>query len=259
MPAGPELIADALLARVPAVYLVETAVIGLAAQAFAKRAPWARAFPEQPGYRVALPSPRVSRLERKSTYSIRRAERLGIDVNVTLVEAPDEVVSALDRFFAVHESRFPPGASGDRRFANESARRWYRDTIGGLARESRVFLIEIQESGYLMASQLTLLAGHGALFHGAATRPGGRLRGPGHVLMHLSLQHALDKGARVMDLGQFAGQPGGPKDRVGPSAIPCAHLAIARSARGQRLLNLAIATRKAARTRLSSPLAPHAG
>ena len=196
VPAGPVLIADALLARVPAVYLVETPVLGLAAQAFTTRAPWARAFPEQPGYRVALPSPRVSRLERKSTYSIRRVERLGIEVNVRLAEAPHEVLSALDRFFAVHESRFPPGANGDRRFANEPTRQWYRDTIGRLARESRAFLIEIQESGYLMASQLTLLAGHGALFHGAATRPGGRLRGPGHVLMHLSLQHALDKGAR---------------------------------------------------------------
>ena len=174
VPAGPELIADALLARVPAVYLVENPVLGLAAPAFATRAPWARAFPEQPGYRVALPSPRASRLERKSTYSIRRAERLGIEVNVTLAEAPAR--SRVRSRSLLRGSR-EPLSSGRQRgppFANESAREWYRDTIGGLARESRAFLIEIQERGYLMASQLTLLAGRGALFHGGSgDTPGG--------------------------------------------------------------------------------------
>src|SRR5919197_5784809 len=88
----------------------------------------------------------------------------------------------------------------------------------------------------LVASVLGLLSGRGALFHTTATRPGGALRGPGHVAMLTWVEEAAAAGAEVMYLGRGAGQPESPKARLGARAFPLFDVLAARSAGRQSAL-----------------------
>ena len=243
-PHAADLIAEALVEEAHAVYLVETPQAGIAAQAFRSGAPWMRFWRDEDSFRVSLPPPRLHRLRQKVAYTTRRAERLGARISVSVADERNEVGNALERFFELHEQRWRGKKDFDARFLTHDLRDWYRSTIASLTPRRGVYIVEVRENDGLVASQLNFLAGHGAMFYAAATQPGGELRGPGHVAMLSSLEYARARGATVMDLGQLAGEAGGPKDRVGPTRVPSGHLAAARSPRAQRALDLAVVVRR---------------
>jgi hypothetical protein len=111
-------------------------------------------------------------------------------------------------------------------------------------------VVEALENGAVVASQLNLLHGRGALFLATATRVGGAVRGPGHVVMLRSLSEAYDAGAEVMNLGAYAEDPGGPKDRLGPFRVPSCRALIVRSRMLQGCVDLTLGARRWVRTAL---------
>jgi CelD/BcsL family acetyltransferase involved in cellulose biosynthesis len=194
--------------------------------------------------------PRLERLERKEAYELRRAERLGVAVSVQVLREPDEVVAGLDGFFEMHRERWQGREHGDQRFKGELEQDWYRSTFRVLAEEERVRIVEARENGTVVASQLNLLHGRGALFLATATRVGGAVRGPGHVVMLRSVIEAHQAGAEVMNLGAYAEEPGGPKDRLGPFRVPSCRALVARSRALQSCVDLTLGARRWARTAL---------
>ncbi len=232
------------------VYLYETSREGLALQAVDRQIPHARISPWRDCLFVELPPPRLERLERKQAYELRRAERHGVSVSVRALREPDEVVAGLDRFFELHRDRWQGREHGDNRFKGELEQRWYRGTFRALAERGDARIVEALENGTVVASQLNLLHGRGALFLATATRVGGTVRGPGHVVMLRSLTEAHEAGARIMNLGAYAEDPGGPKDRLGPFRVPSCRALMTRSRTLQGCIDATLGARRWVRTAL---------
>jgi CelD/BcsL family acetyltransferase involved in cellulose biosynthesis len=245
-----ERLLEVALSEAQLVYLYETSRVGLALQAVDRRVPHARISPWRDCLFVDLPPPRLERLERKQAYELRRAERLGAAVAVRVLREPDEVVAGLDRFFELHGDRWQGREHGDNRFRGELEQTWYRGTFRALAERDAVRIVEALENGTVVASQLNLLHGRGALFLATATRVGGAVRGPGHVVMLRSATEAHEAGAEVMNLGAYAEDPGGPKDRLGPFRVPSCRALIVRSRTLQGCVDLTLGARRWVRTAL---------
>lgn len=210
---------------------------GPLARGFQTRTPWRRARPDFDGWVTPLPPPKLAVARRRAEYDLRRAARDGADVAVLVAEEPEHVAPALERLFRLHEERWQGRAGALPRFgATEGQRDLYRRAVGALARTGRVRLVEVLEDDVLVAAYLGLVHGRGALFHTTATRPGGRLRSPGHVGMLALVDAASAAGAEVMALGQGSGRSEGPKARIGSQPVPYLTLFAGRTATTQRLV-----------------------
>lgn len=113
-----------------------------------------------------------------------------------------------------------------------------------LAEAGSVRIVEVFENSYLVATVLGLLVGRGAGFHTTATRLGGRLTSPGHLALLTWTDIARDEGATTMVLGRGAGNPEGPKRKLGAIEAPFATFLVARSEPLQRLLERALRVRR---------------
>ncbi|HSP72152.1 MAG TPA: GNAT family N-acetyltransferase [Gaiellaceae bacterium] len=242
-------ILDEVLARADLVH-VAAASDGPTAAALLERLPWAKVEPGAEGWILPLPPPRLEHAEAKAAYTARRAERLGAKLEVRRWRDAVDVAPALERLFELHEARWRGRSDAIPSFSStRETTEWHRAVIAAAARLQRARIVEVWEDGILVASVLGLLHGRGSLFHTMAIRPGGRLRGPGHlVLLELAKElHAA--GAAGMDLGWGAGEPDGPKARLGPRRVEVVRLLAARSRRMQRPLEQALRLRgRASRT-----------
>lgn len=216
VPGVADRIAAALLERAHVASVGPVSPYGPCAAGVRAVAPWA-ALRGRPGvWMVDLPPPRLDAVRARSASDVRRATRLGADVSVRTHLASEQVADGLERLFALHEQRWRGRTDAIPRFgADADQRAWYRDAVGGIAARGDARLVEVWEGETLVASTLGLLAGHGALFHTTATRPGGALRRPGHAAMLGWVEAALAAGATTLRLGGLSGDPGGPKAALG--------------------------------------------
>lgn len=245
-PQQPELgavLINALLDHVDAVHLAAD-VGGATPRALKARVPWLEITESAEGYVLPLPPPRGEYAEKRAAYNLRRAARVGCDLSIRTASEPRAVEAALERLFALHRERWSGRADFQPTFAATNALTdWHRRVVVALAHVGGVRIVELVEDGELVGSVLGLIHGRGALFHTMAVRPGGRLRGPGHiVLLELARQmHA--SGATALDLGLGAGDPNGPKARLGPARVQVVRMLAARDRRHQKVLEHALRLR----------------
>lgn len=225
---------ETVLEDVHGVYLGKAPLDGAAVRALRALAPWMHDEPAEHGWLVGLPPRRHPRLLQKALYAERKAERLGARVRVEVWRHPDEVLPALERLFLLYLHRWSDREGELKRFASPGSQRsWYRSVIAEASEGGTVRLIEVFENDILVSSLLGLLAGRGALFHTTATRPGGKLWGPGHRAMLAWAEEAERSGATRMDLGRGYAERGSPKARLGPTPIPFGKVIAASSRRWQ--------------------------
>jgi hypothetical protein len=225
MKAAPSMVFQYLLsACVHGVILHPTPTDGFGARALREAASWHVVKPTVPGWVVKLPPPGLEKLYRKVNYRIRRARRLGASIDVHTHADPASVRAGLERLFRLHSQRWH-GRFDVSHFSDTGANRArYREVIAAMAAEGRVRIVEVFESGALVASMLGFLAAGGSMFHTTGTRDGGRLRGPGHVAMLAWVEAALAGGAESMHLGRGSCEAEGPKAVLGPTMVPAGFL-----------------------------------
>jgi hypothetical protein len=241
------LLIEALLNEVHAVLVGPTVHDGPIATLLHERAPWLLFRPESDAYIVALPPPTLERRHKEVAYYVRRAERLGASISVSVAKEPEAVGAGLDRLFVLHRQRWT-GRNNDESYfsTSEKHRAWHRQAVAVMAARGAVRLAEVFEDGRLVASALGFIAGSGALFHTTATEVGGRLRGPGHVALLALIEAALEAGATSMYLGS-GGSVGGPKAVLKPVRAPLGSFLVARSPAAQRIFNALLSLHAAGR------------
>ncbi len=245
-PQQPELgavLIDALLDQVDAVHLAADAG-GTTLRALKARVPWLEIAESAEGYVLPLPPPRGEYAEKRVAYNLRRAARLGCELSLQTASEPGAVEAALERLFALHRERWRGRTDLLPTFAaTDTLTDWHRRAVLALARAGGVLIVELFEDGTLVGSVLGLIHGRGALFHTIAVHPGGRLRGPGHVVLLELARQAYASGASALDLGCGAGEQNGPKARLGPERVQVVRMLAARDRRHQRMLEHALRLR----------------
>jgi CelD/BcsL family acetyltransferase involved in cellulose biosynthesis len=233
-----ERVLQAAFERAHVLWLPRMPVGGVAWRAFRAVAPWRTAVPVIPGgWVVELPPPRLEYARRKAEYARRRAVRRGAKIAVTVMRHPDDVCAGFERLVHLYRHQWRDRAAEGDRYSDVVVRAdGYRELLPALAAAGRVRIVEVFDDGELAASKLGLLAGRGALFHTTATAPRANLRGPGHIAMLTWVEEAIAANAQVMYLGRGAGDPEGPKARLGPTEVPLADVLAARSVGSQRVL-----------------------
>jgi hypothetical protein len=240
------LLIDALLHEVHAVLIGPTVHDGPISVLLHERAPWLNFRSEADGWIVPLPPPTLERRQKEAAYHLRRAEKLGASVSVSVLKEPEAVLPGLDRLFVLHQQRWT-GRSDESYFsATESQRTWHRHAVAAMAAHGAARLVEVFEDDQLVASSLGFIAGSGALFHTTATQVGGRLRGSGHIALLALVEAATEAGATFMYLGSGGG-PGGPKADLEPVRAPLGSFLVARSPAAQRFFNASLSLHAAAR------------
>jgi CelD/BcsL family acetyltransferase involved in cellulose biosynthesis len=225
---------ETVLEDVHGVHLGKAPLDGSAVRSLRAVAPWTHEERAEDGWLVVLPPKRHARLVQKTRYAERKVERLGGRVRVEVWRRPTDVVPALERLYLLYLERWRERGGELGRFASPASQRsWYRSVIAEAAERGTVRLVEVFENDILVSSLLGLLAGRGALFHTTATRPGGKLWGPGHRAMLAWAEEAERSGATRMDLGRGSAEPGSPKARLGPTPIPFGKVIAASSRRWQ--------------------------
>ena len=232
----------AALERCHVLWLPRTPGLGAALPAIEAAAPWRMVAPVRPGgYAVELPPKRLEHARGKAAYARRRAARRDAEVRTEIHADPDAVRPAFDRLVQLYRTRWSSREREGESYSDitcESER--YRRVLPVLAERGRVRIVEVLESGRLVAATLGLLAGRGALFHTTATDTGGVLRGPGHIAMLAWVEEAAAAGAHRMYLGRGAGEPEGPKARLGAHEVPLADVLAAPSPTRQRAVRLGL-------------------
>jgi hypothetical protein len=245
-PQQPELgavLIDELLDHVDAVHLAADAG-GATLRALKARMPWLEIVETAEGYVLPLPPPRGEYAEKKSAYNLRRAARLGCDLSLRTASEPGAVGDALERLFALHRERWRGRIDLQPTFAaTDAVTDWHRRTVVALARRGGVRIVELFEDGVLVGSVLGLIHGRGSLFHTIAVHPGGRLRGPGHVVLYELARQMHASGATALDLGWGAGDRNGPKARLGPDRVQVVRMLAARDRKHQTMLEHALRLR----------------
>jgi hypothetical protein len=253
LPAAGAAVMDALLGVAGGVHLSAPAE-GPAAAALTARVPWLTELPGAEGWIAPLPPPRLARALTRHRKDRRRATRRGAGVTTRVASAPDEVLSALERLFVVHATRWRARGGEIARFSTtERHRAWYRRVIEAMAKRGEALIVEVLEDSELFASDLGFLAGRGATAHTTAVRLGGKLDEPGRaslVSMLLALERA---GAQAVDLGWGACDPGSPKAALGPTRVVVKRFIASDSRRSQRPLDTALALREVVRRHRSRP------
>ena len=181
---------------------------------------------------------------------------MGASIAIEVHRAPDAVLAALERLFSLHEERWSKRADAVRQFQAEAERQVYRQAIGELARRGEARVVDVREDGHIVASNICLLSGRGAMFHTTATRVGGRLEGPGHVALLAMVEDAMEAGAETIYLGRGLS---GPKRRMRPTLVPAGSVFVARGRGAQRLLNTGLALERARFAVRSRPREPRRG
>ena len=249
-PQQPELgavLIDALLDHVDAVHLAADAG-GTTLRALKARVPWLEISKSAEGYVLPLPPPRGEYAEKRVAYNLRRAARLGCELSLQTASEPRAVEAALERLLALHRERWRGRTDLLPKFAaTDTLTDWHRRAVLALAQDGGVLIVELFEDGTLVGSVLGLVHGRGALFHTMAVHPGGRLRGPGHVVLLELARQAHAAGASALDLGWGAGEQNGPKARLGPERIQVVRMLAARDRRHQRVLEHALRLRSRVR------------
>ncbi|HJX47918.1 MAG TPA: GNAT family N-acetyltransferase [Gaiellaceae bacterium] len=196
------------------------------------------------GYVLPLPPPRGEYAEKRAAYNLRRAARLGCELSFQTASEPRAVEAALERLFVLHRERWRGRTALLPTFAaTDALADWHRRAVVALAHAGGVRIVELFEDGALVGSVLGLIHGRGALFHTMAVHPGGRLRGPGHVVLLELARQAHASGASALDLGWGAGEENGPKARLGPERVQVVRMLAARDRRHQRVLEHALRLR----------------
>ncbi len=245
-PEAGEALVSGLLEEVDALSL-GTAASGNAARALEGAAPWHTASAYTVRWVLRGPA-RVDYVRTRAEADVRRAERLGVRVEVRVSSEPDELAPALVRLFRLHRERWAGRSDLQARFAeSREHRRWSAAALGDQAALGRVRLAEVSEDGRLVAAALGLVLGAGGLGHTTAMRTGGALRQPGHLASLVRIEAMLAAGATAIDLGHGAGEPGGPKARFAPQAEPLVMFLAARTRSRQRRLAVLRRTRDAVR------------
>lgn len=223
VPGRPDAVAallDALFAEVD-VLSVQAPLAGVAATALAANAPWRRVAPLEDRWLLPWPAPRLDYARSRAGYEVRRGARRGVDVQVRVAAAPDEVAAALVRLFRVHRDRWRDRPEETARFATTAMHRaWNRRTVGLLAAAGRVRIAEVLEDGRPVAGCLGFVHGRGGLGHTWAVRPGGAVRQPGHVAVLACVEALAAAGAETIDLGITSGDANSPKARLGSTPDP---------------------------------------
>ncbi len=231
--------------RCHALWLPRVPALGPTMGAVGSAVPWRRAtVVEPPGYVVRLPPSRLDHARDKAAYAVRRAGRKGAAIRVRTAADPDEIRGAFDRLAKLYRQRWRGREQEGARYSDVAhVPLRYHALLPVIAAAGRVRIVEVYEGAELVASLLGLLCGRGALFHTTATRPDGALRGPGHVAMLAWVEEAAAAGAEIMYLGRGAGQPEGPKARIGAEALPLFDVLAAPSPRRQSLLTMVLRAR----------------
>jgi hypothetical protein len=87
------------------------------------------------------------------------------------------------------------------------------------------------------------LTGRGGLAHTTAHRRDARVLGPGHIRLLALVDEMARSGAVVLDLGLGAGDPGGPKARLGPTLVRERRVLAGATTRDHRRLKTLVALR----------------
>ena len=213
---GAERVLETALERSHALWLPHTPVGGAAWRALDAVAPWRAAAPVSPcGWMVDLPPARLDHARHKAEYAVRRAERRGAAVAVSVWHEPEDVGAAFERLVELYRDQWRGRESvGSRHSDVVSGADRYRELLPALAAAGSVRMVEVLEDDHVAATKLGLLAGRGALFHTTATAPRANLRGPGEDV-------------RAGDVVLRTGTPLGPAElgvavAAGLGEIPCA-------------------------------------
>jgi hypothetical protein len=241
--AGGLLVASALEVS-HALHLGPSPAGGPFAHSMNRVAPWGHVQHQEPGWVVALPPPRAEHMRKNVQYYERRAAKLGARISVEVRVSPEEVEAALPRLFALYEDRWRSRSGTSPWLHTEEQRVWHVRAVNQMAGTGSVRVVEVFENSYLVATVLGLLVGPGAGFHTTATRVGGRLTSPGHLAILTWADVARDEGATTMVLGRGAGNPEGPKRKLGAVEVPFATFFVARSEPLQRLLERGLRVRR---------------
>ncbi|MGZ8693517.1 MAG: GNAT family N-acetyltransferase [Gaiellaceae bacterium] len=247
VPAAGEALVDALLGLVDGIYLPGPEH-GAIKGALKARVPWLTVLKGSEGWVAPLPPPRLAHALTRFGQDCRRATRRGAHLTFRVASTPDEVPAALERLFDLHAARWRARGGEIPRFSTtERHRSWYRRVISAMAARGEVRIAEVLEDGEVFAADMGLLAGRGGFGHTTSIRLGGKLDEPGHA-SQLNLLRALEEaGVEVVDLGWGAGEPGGPKARVGPTQVIVKGFLAAGSPRSQRALRAALMLRQSLR------------
>lgn len=194
---------------------------GTAARALAAVAPWRRAVVTGERWLLPWPAPRLAYARSRAGRDLRRTAGRGVRAELVVMAEPEDVKRALVRLFRLHRERWRDRPDETPRFATTRAHRlWNLRAMGALAEAGRVRVAELLEDGRLVAGNVGLVYGRGAVGHTQAIRSGGVSREPGHVLMLTCLEALAAAGASVIDVGVSSGEAGGPKARLGAIADP---------------------------------------
>jgi hypothetical protein len=241
--AAAEIVVDALLGLADVVHL-PAAEHGPAHGALKARVPWLTELPGAEGWIAPLPPPRMEEALARFTTDCRRATRRGVEVTLQLASSPDEVEAALERLFVMHAERWRLRGGEIPRFSTTEAHRaWYRRVVAAMAVRGDALITEILEDGELFGSDLGFLAGRGGMLHTTAVRLGGTLKEPGRGAQLHECRALEEAGARAVDLGWGACEPGSPKSGLGPTRVVVKRLLAARSRRSQHALDSALTLR----------------
>jgi hypothetical protein len=233
---GPAAVVRALLRHVDVVS-VRVRSTGAAAAALDDVAPWRRREPTGDGSLLDLPPPRLDHARARRAREARRAARLGLRVDTCRSVWPEDVARALERLFRLHRARWDGRDDELERFGSTAAlRAWNRRTIGALAEAGRVVAVEVLEDGRVVAGNLCLQLGRGAVGHTQAIAPG-ELHDPGHAAMLAAMELLHERGAEVVALGVGGAEPGSPKARLGARPDPAAIVVAAASPQRQHLVD----------------------
>ena len=234
-PAAGEAVAAAALEAVDLLSL-RTSASGAAARALAAVAPWRRATPSYERWLLTWPPPRLDHARSRVARDLRRAERLGVEVEIRVAAGETDVLRGLVRLFRLHRERWRGRSDVRPGFAASGTdRRWNRETVAAMAAAGRVRLLEVVEDGRTVVASLAFVHGTGALGHTTAMARGGTLKEPGHLAMLACAEALAHEGVTVFDLGVGSGAPADPKLRLGPAADPLISLFAASSPARQRL------------------------
>jgi CelD/BcsL family acetyltransferase involved in cellulose biosynthesis len=238
-----------VLAHCDALWLPATPPLGPTRPALDLVAPWRRSTATTPcGWMIELPPPRLEHARARAAYALRRAERNGAAVTTCVRREEREQAQSFDRLVRLYRERWRGRESEGNRHSDIAVEQErYHALFAALAERRKARIIEVFEDDRLVASTLGFLTGKGALFHTTATEPGGALRGPGHVAMLAWVDEAVDAGAEAMYLGRGAGEPEGPKARLGARPIELMDVLAAPSRARQRVLEATLDVLAAAR------------
>jgi CelD/BcsL family acetyltransferase involved in cellulose biosynthesis len=197
------------------------------------------------GWLMPLPPPRLDYAAHRAEYELRRAARRGAAIEMTVARRPAEIAPALERAFEIHRARWEGDPSAIQRFSSRDAdRMWYRRTLGVMAEDDAVRIVEVTEDGQPVAAVVGLQMDAGSMFHIMAVSPHQHLRQPGHIALLGWVNEAAANSASVMDLGWGAGGPNSPKGRFGPERVPIVRLRCAERSRDRILLRRLAAMRQ---------------